>query len=258
MIEDEKLSLLKDVTTIENPDSCIIFCRTQENVDHVYRQLKRANYPCDKIHGGMVQEDRFEVMDDFRKGKFRYLVATDVAARGIDIDNITHVINYDIPLEKESYVHRTGRTGRAGNSGKAITFITPYENRFLEEIEEYIGFEIPKAIGPSKEEVMKEKAAFEEKIHAKPIIKKDKNADINKGIMKLYFNGGKKKKIRAVDFVGTIAKIKGVTAEDIGIITIQDNVSYVEILNGKGPLILKVMKTTTIKGKQLKVHEAIK
>ncbi|EJS48586.1 TPA: ATP-dependent RNA helicase DbpA [Bacillus thuringiensis] len=258
VIEDEKLSLLKDVTTIENPDSCIIFCRTQENVDHVYRQLKRVNYPCDKIHGGMVQEDRFEVMDDFRKGKFRYLVATDVAARGIDIDNITHVINYDIPLEKESYVHRTGRTGRAGNSGKAITFITPYENRFLEEIEEYIGFEIPKELAPSKEEVIKGKAVFEEKIYAKPIIKKDKNADLNKGIMKLYFNGGKKKKIRAVDFVGTIAKIQGVSADDIGIITIQDNVSYVEILNGKGPLVLKVMRNTTIKGKQLKVHEAIK
>ncbi|PEP83980.1 RNA helicase [Bacillus toyonensis] len=256
--EEEKLSLLKDVTTIENPDSCIIFCRTQENVDHVFRQLNRVNYPCDKIHGGMVQEDRFEVMDDFRKGKFRYLVATDVAARGIDIDNITHVINYDIPLEKESYVHRTGRTGRAGNKGKAITFITPYENRFLEEIEAYIGFEIPKAYAPSKEEVMKGKAVFEEKIHAKPIIKKDKSADLNKGIMKLYFNGGKKKKIRAVDFVGTIAKIKGVTAEDIGIITIQDNVSYVEILNGKGPIVLKTMKTTTIKGKHLKVHEAIK
>ncbi|OOR24224.1 ATP-dependent RNA helicase DbpA [Bacillus wiedmannii] len=256
--EEEKLSLLKDVTMIENPDSCIIFCRTQENVDHVYRQLKRVNYPCDKIHGGMVQEDRFEVMDDFRKGKFRYLVATDVAARGIDIDNITHVINYDIPLEKESYVHRTGRTGRAGNNGKAITFITPYENRFLEEIEAYIGFEIPKELAPSKEEVIKRKVVFEEKIYAKPIIKKDKNADLNKGIMKLYFNGGKKKKIRAVDFVGTIAKIQGVSADDIGIITIQDNVSYVEILNGKGPLVLKVMRNTTIKGKQLKVHEAIK
>ncbi|MCU5574976.1 ATP-dependent RNA helicase DbpA [Bacillus wiedmannii] len=256
--EEEKLSLLKDVTMIENPDSCIIFCRTQENVDHVYRQLKRVNYPCDKIHGGMVQEDRFEVMDDFRKGKFRYLVATDVAARGIDIDNITHVINYDIPLEKESYVHRTGRTGRAGNNGKAITFITPYENRFLEEIEAYIGFEIPKELAPSKEEVIKGKVVFEEKIYAKPIIKKDKNADLNKGIMKLYFNGGKKKKIRAVDFVGTIAKIQGVSADDIGIITIQDNVSYVEILNGKGPLVLKVMRNTTIKGKQLKVHEAIK
>jgi hypothetical protein len=76
--------------------------------------------------------------------------------------------------------------------------------------------------------------------------------------MKLYFNGGKKKKIRAVDFVGTIAKIDGVTADDIGIITIQDNVSYVDILNGKGPLVLKVMKKTTVKGKLLKVNKANK
>ncbi|MFJ8528900.1 DEAD/DEAH box helicase [Bacillus sp. NPDC094106] len=256
--EEGKFSLLKDVTIIENPDSCIIFCRTQENVDHVFRQLKRSGYPCDKIHGGMVQEDRFAVMNDFKKGKFRYLIATDVAARGIDIENITHVINYDIPLEKESYVHRTGRTGRAGNSGKAITFVTPYEDRFLAEIEEYIGFEIVKIDASSKEEVTKRKAAFEEKINAKPMMKKDKSANLNKGIMKLYFNGGKKKKIRAVDFVGTIAKIPGVTADDIGIITIQDNVSYVDILNGKGPLVLRVMKNTTIKGKQLKVHEAIK
>ncbi|MEH6891073.1 DEAD/DEAH box helicase [Bacillus sp. JJ864] len=256
--EEEKFSLLKDITTIENPDSCIVFCRTQENVDDVFRQLNRSGYPCDKIHGGMVQEDRFAVMNDFKRGKFRYLVATDVAARGIDIENITHVINYDIPLEKESYVHRTGRTGRAGKSGKAITFVTPYEERFLTEIEAYIGFEIVKIDAPSKEAVITRKAAFEGKINAKPIVKKDKSASLNKGIMKLYFNGGKKKKIRAVDFVGTIAKISGVTADDIGIITIQDNVSYVEILNGKGPLVLKVMKNTTIKGKQLKVHEAIK
>lgn len=256
--EEEKFSLLKDITIVENPDSCIVFCRTQENVDHVFRQLKRSGYPCDKIHGGMVQEDRFAVMDDFKRGKFRYLVATDVAARGIDIENITHVINYDIPLEKESYVHRTGRTGRAGNSGKAITFVTPYEDRFLTEIEEYIGFEILQIDAPSKEDVTKGKIAFEEKINAKPIMKKEKNVGLNKDIMKLYFNGGKKKKIRAVDFVGTIAKIPGVTADDIGIITIQDNVSYVDILNGKGPLVLKVMKNTTIKGKQLKVHEAIK
>ncbi|MEB3053367.1 DEAD/DEAH box helicase [Bacillus pseudomycoides] len=256
--EEEKFSLLKDITTLENPDSCITFCRTQENVDHVFRQLKRSGYPCDKIHGGMIQEDRFAVMNDFKRGKFRYLVATDVAARGIDIENITHVINYDIPLEKESYVHRTGRTGRAGNSGKAITFVTPYEERFLVEIEEYIGFEIQKIEAPSKEELAKGKAAFEDKINAKPIMKKEKSAGLNKDIMKLYFNGGKKKKIRAVDFVGTIAKIPGVTADDIGIITIQDNVSYVDILNRKGPLVLKVMKNTTIKGKQLKVHEAIK
>ncbi|MDR0140082.1 DEAD/DEAH box helicase [Metabacillus idriensis] len=256
--EEEKFSLLKAVTIVENPDSCIIFCRTQEQVDTVYKQLDRANYPCDKIHGGLYQEDRFAVMNDFKKGKFRYLVATDVAARGIDIDNITHVINYDLPLEKESYVHRTGRTGRAGNTGKAITFVTPYEEKFLSEIEEYIGFEIPRTLAPTREDISEAKGAFEAKITSRPVIKKDKSAQLNKGIMKLYFNGGKKKKIRAVDFVGTIAKIPGMTAGDIGIITIQDNVSYVEILNGKGPIVLKAMRNTTIKGKLLKVHEANK
>lgn len=206
----------------------------------------------------MVQEDRLKVMNDFRRGEFRYLIATDVAARGIDIENITHVFNYDLPLEKESYVHRTGRTGRAGLKGKAITFVTPFEDRFLKEIEEYIGFDISIRTAPSNEEVSNLQASFEAKIKVNPKIKKSKSEQLNKQIMKLYFNGGKKKKLRAVDFVGTIAKIDGVTAEDIGIITIQDTISYVEILNGKGPLVLKAMKNTTIKGKLLKVSEATK
>ncbi|GGE62233.1 superfamily II DNA/RNA helicase [Priestia taiwanensis] len=256
--EKAKFDLLKDVTTVENPDSCIIFCRTQENVNTLVDQLNELDYPCDKLHGGMIQEDRFAVMNEFKRGEYRYLIATDVAARGIDIDNISLVINYDIPLEKESYVHRTGRTGRAGKKGKAITFVTPYEDRFLAEIEEYIGFEINKVNAPSTEEVQATRLAFEEKLQAMPNLKEDKSEQLNKGIMKLYFNGGKKKKIRAVDFVGTIAKIDGISAQDIGIITIQDNVSYVEILNGKGPQVLQVMKNTTIKGKLLKVHEARK
>lgn len=256
--EDNKLSLLEDVTIIENPDSCIIFCRTKDRVDTLYNQLADLRYSCDKIHGGMEQDDRLHVMNDFKRGEFRYLIATDVAARGIDIDNITHVINYDLPLEKDSYVHRTGRTGRAGQKGKAITFVTPFEDRFLSEIEEYIGFKIPKMSAPSKEEVSNKMADFEAKMNVEPTIKQPKSEKLNKQIMKLYFNGGKKKKLRAVDFVGTIAKIEGVTVEDIGIITIQDTVSYVEILNDKGPLVLKKMKNTTIKGKLLKVHEAKK
>ena len=221
-------------------------------------RLTDPNYNVNKIHGGMIQEDRLEVMSDFRRGDFRYLIATDVAARGIDIENITHVINYDLPLEKESYVHRTGRTGRAGQIGKAITFVTRFEDPFLNEIEEYIGFKIPSGHLPSKEEVALKKADFHAKMGAKPQKKKSKGEQLNKQIMKLYFNGGKKKKIRAVDFVGTIAKISGVNADDIGIISILDNVSYVEILNGKGPIVLKAMKNTTIKGKQLKVSEAKK
>ncbi|QUG43821.1 DEAD/DEAH box helicase [Psychrobacillus sp. INOP01] len=258
VVEELKLSLLEKLTIVENPDSCIIFCRTKERVEQLVDVLDEKGYTADKIHGGMMQEDRFEVMDDFRKGEFRYLIATDVAARGIDIDDITHVIHYDVPLEQESYVHRTGRTGRAGRSGKSIMLATPFEDKFVREIESFIGFEIPTASEPTKEEIVKGRAAFDVKMQEQPEVKKSKGEQLNADITKLYFNGGKKKKIRAVDFVGTIAKIEGVTADDIGIITIQDTVSYVEILNGKGPLVLKKMRNTTVKGKLLKVHIANK
>ncbi|MEH6943287.1 DEAD/DEAH box helicase [Bacillus sp. JJ722] len=256
--EDEKLALLRDLTILENPDSAIIFCRTQERVKELYEELDVLNYDCDQLHGGMYQEDRFAVMDDFRKGAFRYLVATDVAARGIDIDNITHIFNYDFPVEKESYVHRTGRTGRAGNKGIAISLITPSENELVAQVENYIGFNISRKTAPTKTEVDQAKPTFIEKMKQMPDVKHLKSEELNKDITKLYFNGGKKKKIRAVDFVGTIAKIPGVTADDIGIITIQEQASFVEILNGKGDIVLHAMKRTTIKGKLLKVYIAKK
>ncbi|MEH6995138.1 DEAD/DEAH box helicase [Neobacillus drentensis] len=256
--DEEKVSLLKDLTVVENPDSCIIFCRTKENVENVYTELEKANYSCERLHGGLEQEDRFGVMDGFKMGNFRYLVATDVAARGIDIDNVTLIINYDVPMEKESYVHRTGRTGRAGNKGKAITFATPYEEKFVKAIERYIGFEIPKMDVPTQDEVTSGKAAFEEKLSGRRVVRNNKTARINKDITKLHFSGGKKKKLRAVDFVGTISNIPGVSAEDIGIITIQDNLTYVDILNGKGSVVLQAMEQTTVKGKKLKVSKALK
>ncbi|RKP54091.1 DEAD/DEAH box helicase [Cohnella endophytica] len=254
--EGDKPKLLLNLLVVENPDSCIIFGRTQEQVDKVYRQLDTLGLRCGKIHGGMEQDDRFKIMNEYRKGLFRYLIATDVAARGIDIDNITHVINYDLPQDAESYVHRTGRTGRAGKAGKAISLSTPGEGKFLSNIEGYVGFELPRRKMPSKDEVELRQPAFEKKLSVQPTIRKEKNERLNKGIMKLYFNGGKNKKLRAVDFVGTLARIDGVTAEDIGIITIQDSVTFIEILNGKGPHVLEVMKNTTVKGKQLKVQEA--
>ncbi|RSK25696.1 DEAD/DEAH box helicase [Bacillus sp. HMF5848] len=256
--EEDKISLLKDVTTVENPDSCIIFCRTKEHVDTVFAELETSGYSCEKLHGGLLQEDRFAVMNGFKTGNFRYLVATDVAARGIDVDNVTLILNFDVPTEKESYVHRTGRTGRAGNKGKAITFATAHEEKFVKSIERYIGFEIRMMDAPEQAEVARNMPAFQEKSSGRRVVKNNKTARINQDIMKLHFSGGKKKKIRAVDFVGTIAKIEGVSAEDIGIITIKDTMSYVDILNGKGSLVLQEMKDATIKGKKLKVSKAIK
>ena len=255
---EEKLKYLRMLLAKEKPETAVIFCRTKENVDVEYDYLKSLGYSVDKIHGGMLQKDRISTMERFKKGDFRILVATDIASRGIDVEGITHVINVDVPLEKEAYVHRIGRTARAGKSGKAITFVTPYEDRFLNDIEEYIGFKIPEK---SLEEIVLDEKLLEseENVLKKKAKKKDsKGKNINKEITKLYFNGGKKKKIRAVDFVGTISNIEGVSSDDIGIIEIGDMGSYVEILNGKGKLVLEELKDSTIKGKKLKVEIAKK
>lgn len=253
--EEDKLSLLIDLTMVENPDSCIIFCSTKERVDSLFKKLSHLKYPCNEIHGGMEQEDRMKAMNSFKKGFFRYLIATDVAARGIDIENISLVINYDIPLKKEGYVHRTGRTGRAGLEGKAITFVTERDDRYMSGITDYIGFEIETRNPPSKEEVANSQIAFAAKSAEKTIRRNAKDELLNKQIMTLYFNGGKKKKLRATNFVGVICNIEGVTAEDIGIITIAETMTHVDILNNKGPIVLKAMKNTTICGKLLKVSE---
>ncbi|WP_426347899.1 DEAD/DEAH box helicase [Alloiococcus sp. CFN-8] len=256
-VKEDKDWLLMDITKVENPDSCIIFCNTKEAVDRLYNKLKAKDYPCNKLHGGLEQDDRLRIMKDFKLGKFIYLITTDVAGRGIDIDNVNLVVNYDIPEVKEGYVHRTGRTGRAGKEGTAITFINEdRQERFLKDIEEYIGFSLERRQVPSRSEVDKARDAFENKIASKPKIKEEKGHKLNKSITKLYFNGGKKKKLRAVDFVGAICRVPGITAEDIGIIDIQENITYVEILNNKGEEVLKAMKDSTVKGKQLKVQKA--
>lgn len=126
------------------------------------------------------------------------------------------LINYDLPLENESYVHRTGRTGRAGHSGKAISFATPNEEKFVLNIEKYIGFEIPRKTSPPKEAVAQGKAAFEAKLGKQTAVKKDRGS--RQDVMKLYFNSGKKKKIRAVDFVGTIARSKAFRRRTSGLL----------------------------------------
>jgi superfamily II DNA/RNA helicase len=224
-------------------------------VDALYSELEKFNCVCQKIHGGMEQRDRLRVMNDFKKGHIRYLIATDVAARGIDIDNISLIINYDIPRESESYVHRIGRTGRIGRQGKAITFVTKSENNLLNNIHEYIGREIPLMEGPDKKIVDNSKQEFVEKINAAPEIKEAKGTELSKDIMKLHINAGKKTKMRPVDVVGTLCNIKGMTATDIGIINIADISTFVEILNGKGNLVLDELQNMPIKGRLRKVSK---
>lgn len=253
-----KMKLLRDITIVENPDSCIIFCNTKQKVDEVYNELANLKYTCDRIHGGMEQRDRLRVMNDFKQGYFRYLIATDVAARGIDVDNISIVINYDIPQDIESYIHRIGRTGRRSKRGRAITFVTQDESKYLKDIHQHMGKEIVLKERPDEKTVNNSKQKFIEKMNTKPEFKGIKGEPLNKEIMKLHINAGKKTKMRPVDIVGTLCNIEGMTAEDIGIINIVDVSTFVEILNNKGELVLQELQTKPIKGRLRKVSKAQK
>lgn len=254
--EKDKIKLLRDITIVENPDSCLIFCNTKQKADQVFNYLRNNKYTCEKIHGDMEQTDRTKVMNDFKLGYFRYLVATDVAARGIDIEDISLVVNYDIPLDREKYVHRIGRTGRASREGKAITFAGHNEAGFLKGIQKYIGKEITLKEWPEQEKVEGLIQEFSGKMGSSPEIKEAKGAQLSRDIMKLHINAGKKTKMRPADIVGTLCSIEGMTAEDIGVINILDVSTFVEILNNKGEMVFKQLQKKPVKGRLRKVSKA--
>ena len=130
-----KQAALGRVLDVESPEAAIVFCRTRNDVDELSETLNAHGYRAEAIHGGMSQDERERVMRKLRSGAADLLIATDVAARGLDIPQLTHVINYDVPSAPESYVHRIGRVGRAGREGVAITLAEPREHRMLRNIE---------------------------------------------------------------------------------------------------------------------------
>ena len=134
-----KPAALGRILDVEAPTAAIVFCRTRDEVDHLTETLNGRGYRAEALHGGMGQEQRDRVMGRLRAGTADLLVATDVAARGLDVDQLTHVVNYDVPSAPEAYVHRIGRVGRAGREGVAITLAEPREHRMLKTIERVSG-----------------------------------------------------------------------------------------------------------------------
>jgi ATP-dependent RNA helicase DeaD len=130
-----KPSALGRLLDVESPSAAIVFCKTREEVDTLSETLTARGYRAEALHGGMTQDQRDRVMQRVRSGAAELLVATDVAARGLDIDHLTHVVNYDVPSAPDSYVHRIGRVGRAGREGVAITLVEPRQHRLLKTIE---------------------------------------------------------------------------------------------------------------------------
>jgi len=133
--QERKFDLLLRLMDREDPEQAIVFCRTKRGTDKVQRRLAKKMKGVDCIHGDMAQPARDRVMRSFRDGKVRILVATDVVGRGIDVTNISHIINYDLPQSSDDYVHRVGRTGRMGREGVAYSFVTPEQGPELTRIE---------------------------------------------------------------------------------------------------------------------------
>src|SRR5574344_200844 len=150
----DKVEGLSRLLDTEIDGRLIIFCRTKKGVDNLSSALQSRGYSAEGLHGDLSQNQRDRVMKKFRDGSLDILIATDVAARGLDIDNVNFVINYDIPQDPESYVHRIGRTGRAGNTGVAMTFITPREFRQLKLIERMVKTKIQRRQLPTAANVI--------------------------------------------------------------------------------------------------------
>jgi len=151
--EEDKIKALTRLVDVEGPSLTLVFCRTKKEADDVSSKLIQMGYSAGAIHGDFTQSHRDEMMRKFKKGEIDILVATDVAARGLDIPDVSHVINYSIPQDPEGYIHRIGRTGRAGKSGIAITLVTPREYRHLRLIEKAAKTVIQKAKLPTKDQV---------------------------------------------------------------------------------------------------------
>ena len=138
---DERWLLLHRLRNKE-PDTTVVFCRTKATVHRVTQYLREKGINCREIHGDLPQAKRTRVMDAMRKGQLSVLVASDLAARGLDVEHISHVINYDLPEDSEIYIHRIGRTARAGRKGCAWSFVTPEEGNLLTNIEKLAGAHI--------------------------------------------------------------------------------------------------------------------
>ncbi|QKF80675.1 DEAD/DEAH box helicase [Halarcobacter ebronensis] len=155
--EHERDDALIRLYDFKNPEKSIIFCRTKKEVDRLSTFLVSQGFSAKGLHGDMEQRQREEVINSFKKGKLEILIATDVAARGLDVNDVSHVFNYHLPFDSESYVHRIGRTGRAGKDGMAVSIVTPHEFRMIKKIQSDTGGKLEAKVIPNISSVKEKK-----------------------------------------------------------------------------------------------------
>lgn len=292
--EAMKSETLMRLIEVYHPQKAIVFCNTKKRVDDLIEVLKQNHFKAEALHGDIKQSMRERIMKRMRNGEFQILVATDVVARGIDIQDVEFVLNYDVPQEEEYYVHRIGRTGRNGNSGKAFTFVVGKEKSKLQSIKKYSNAKIKEGKIPTLAEINKirNKVAlekiqkvidgkeFENEDLLKQLLENNSIEEVSKALItllykkpkeekneitiktkkgenvKLFFNLGRKDNMKVKDFVGSIAANCGIQGTDIGKINILDKFSFVEVPGEFVEDVIKGMKGKQIKGRDCNVEIA--
>lgn len=216
------------------PASAILFCNTKQYVRDLYKYLNDRGVSVEALHGDMEQRDRDQVFVQFRQLSCRFLVATDVAARGLDVDELPMVINVELPRDPAIYVHRVGRTGRAGKEGLALSICVDSERYKLDAIGEY----------------QQRKIAFQ---GIDEVV--DKHADLSPDFSTLCISGGRKQKVRPGDILGALTGEAGIDGKSVGKINVLDFAAYVAVENSVADIALGRLINGKIKGRKFKVRK---
>jgi ATP-dependent RNA helicase DeaD len=246
----DKADRLVEVLRAERPEQAIVFTRTKIRCDQLYRKLRDRGMNVKALHGDMSQGQRDGVMLSFKGGRLPILVATDVAARGLDISTVTHVVNFDVPTSPDVYVHRIGRTGRVGRSGRAITFIEPRQTRELAAIERHIGTEItPWAEGAHTKPAP---VAERPRRHSKPRLSRDGDEPQ----AKLIAGVGRNEGVEVADLVHAVTAAAGIDGEAVRDVRVLERFSFLSVPRSEAERVVDAVNGTPVNGTTLRLEIA--
>jgi ATP-dependent RNA helicase DeaD len=246
----DKVEALERVLDAERPRQAIVFVRTKIRCDQLYGRLRDKGMDVKALHGDMSQGSRDGVMISFKEGRVQLLVATDVAARGLDISGVTHIINFDVPTSPDVYVHRIGRTGRVGRSGRAITFYEPRQKREVAAIERNARIEI----APWSEGAHVPPAPVEERPrrHEKPHVAR--NGD--EPHAKLILNAGRSSGLEVADVVQAITSGAGLDGEAVRNVRVLDRFAFLEVPASEAERVMERVAGRRVRGATLRLERA--
>ena len=246
----EKTERLIEVLEAERPAQAIVFVRTKIRCDELYRRLRDRGLDVRALHGDMTQGARDGVMISFKDGRLPLLVATDVAARGLDISGVSHVINFDVPTSPDVYVHRIGRTGRVGRSGRAITLFEPRQRREVEAIERHAGVKL--APWTKDAHVAPTPLHPRPRRHSKP----HDTVDGDGAVRKLIISAGRASGLEPSDIIHSITAATGLDGESVRNVRLLERFAFVEVPEREADRVVELVSGSEVRGQRLIVEAA--